>query len=70
MSQAVTKIILNIYRESDTRFLTSELEFLKSLSGLGTEEEEGYCTGQPEPVLLNVYVAPELMPRNEFRQPM
>jgi hypothetical protein len=24
----------------------------------------------PEPVLLNVYGAPELMPRNEFRQPM
>jgi hypothetical protein len=23
-----------------------------------------------EPVLLNVYGAPELMPRNEFRQPM
>ena len=26
------------------------------------------CT--PEPVLLNVYGAPELIPRNEFRQPM
>ncbi len=25
---------------------------------------------QPEPVLLNVYGAPELIPRNEFRQPM
>jgi hypothetical protein len=25
----------------------SELEFLKSLWGLGTEEEEGYRTGQP-----------------------
>jgi hypothetical protein len=25
---------------------------------------------RPEPVLLNVYGAPELMPRNEFRQPM
>jgi hypothetical protein len=24
----------------------------------------------PELVLLNVYGAPELMPRNEFRQPM
>ncbi len=24
----------------------------------------------PEPVLLNVYGAPELIPRNEFRQPM
>jgi hypothetical protein len=23
-----------------------------------------------EPVLLNVYEAPELIPRNEFRQPM
>ncbi len=31
---------------------------------LGLESEE------PEPVLLNVYGAPELMPRNEFRQPM
>jgi hypothetical protein len=27
-------------------------------------------TSEPEPVLLNVYGAPELMPRNEFRQPM
>ncbi len=26
--------------------------------------------GIPEPVLLNVYGAPELIPRNEFRQPM
>jgi hypothetical protein len=25
---------------------------------------------RPEPVLLNVYGAPELIPRNEFRQPM
>ncbi len=25
---------------------------------------------EPEPVLLKVYGAPELMPRNEFRQPM
>jgi hypothetical protein len=24
----------------------------------------------PEPVILNVYGAPELIPRNEFRQPM
>ncbi len=24
----------------------------------------------PEPVLLNIYGAPELIPRNEFRQPM
>jgi hypothetical protein len=24
----------------------------------------------PEPELLNVYGAPELIPRNEFRQPM
>jgi hypothetical protein len=24
----------------------------------------------PEPILLNVYGAPELIPRNEFRQPM
>jgi hypothetical protein len=28
------------------------------------------CLRSPEPVLLNVYGAPELMPRNEFRQPM
>ncbi len=24
----------------------------------------------PDPVLLNVYEAPELIPRNEFRQPI
>jgi hypothetical protein len=28
------------------------------------------CFVDIEPVLLNVYGAPELMPRNEFRQPM
>jgi hypothetical protein len=27
--------------------MKTELEFLKSLWGLGTEEEEGYCTGPP-----------------------
>jgi hypothetical protein len=30
-------------------------------------ESQGFGS---EPVLLNVYGAPELMPRNEFRQPM
>ncbi len=30
----------------------------------------GWEVLSPEPVLLNVYGAPELMPRNEFRQPM
>ena len=28
-------------------FIRPELEFLKSLWGLGTEEEEGYRTGPP-----------------------
>ncbi len=32
----------------------------------GTSDSKEYT----EPVLLNVYGAPELMPRNEFRQPM
>ncbi len=35
-----------------------ELEFLKSLWGLGTEEEEGYRTGPPEPVFANVLWSP------------
>jgi hypothetical protein len=30
----------------------------------------GFMTMGSEPVLLNVYGAPELIPRNEFRQPM
>jgi hypothetical protein len=29
------------------KYFSTELEFLKSLWGLGTEEEEGYCTGPP-----------------------
>jgi hypothetical protein len=33
-----------VARRADT---TKELEFLKSLWGLGTEEEEGYRTGPP-----------------------
>jgi hypothetical protein len=28
------------------------------------------CTSNTGPVLLNVYWAPALIPRNEFRQPM
>ena len=31
---------------------------------------ESHHQKSPEPVLLNVYGAPELIPRNEFRQPM
>ena len=103
-------------RLEQLHFHSTELEFLKSLWGLGTEEEQGYLTGPSEPVfvnalgarnhvtwlagttnrvvlpahrmelipgllkrftnkcsepvLLNVYGAPELIPRNEFRQPM
>jgi hypothetical protein len=34
-------------RKSGNEDETSELEFLKSLWGLGTEEEEGYSTGPP-----------------------
>ncbi len=30
----------------------------------------GMLGSNPEPVFLNVYWAPELIPRNEFRQPM
>jgi hypothetical protein len=52
------------------QLLASELEFLKRLWGLGTEEEEGYRTGPPEPVFLNVHGAQESIPRNEFHQPM
>jgi hypothetical protein len=29
-----------------------------------------HTSENPEPVLINVYGAPELIPRNEFRQPM
>jgi hypothetical protein len=32
--------------------------------------EAKFCHILPEPVFLNVYGAPELIPRNEFRQPM
>jgi hypothetical protein len=58
---------LFVYRPAG---LHSELEFLKSLWGLGTEKEEVYRTGPPEPVFLNVYGAQKSIPRNEFRQPM
>jgi hypothetical protein len=34
-------------RKSGNEDETSELEFLKSLWGLGTEKEEGYSTGPP-----------------------
>ncbi len=46
------------------------LEFLNNFWGLGTEFEYGYRTGPPEPVFLNVYGVPELISRNEIRQPM
>ena len=48
----------------------TELEFLKSLWGLGTEEEDDYRTGTPELVYLNLYGAQESMPRHQLRQPM
>jgi hypothetical protein len=39
---------------------------------LSTQENAAYFFSElnTEPVLLNVYGAPELIPRNEFRQPM
>ncbi len=48
--------------------------FKEGGAGQGRTEQKGGqgrgdCEG-PEPVLLNVFGAPELMPRNEFRQPM
>ncbi len=33
--------------DSRANFRSTELEFLKSLWGLGTEEEQGYLTGPP-----------------------
>jgi hypothetical protein len=33
--------------DSRANFRSTELEFLKSLWGLGTEEEQGYRTGPP-----------------------
>ncbi len=33
--------------------INPELEFFKSLWGLGTEEEYGYRTGPPEPVFVD-----------------
>jgi hypothetical protein len=42
-------------------------DLLESYSILGID----FSSHTPaEPVLLNVYGAPELMPRNEFRQPI
>jgi hypothetical protein len=40
--------------------------------GIGGDlnQREGEGGNTTEPVLLNVYGAPELIPRNEFRQPM
>jgi hypothetical protein len=39
--------------------------------GKGVGEELNHTTARKtEPVLLNVYGAPELIPRNEFRQSM
>ncbi len=43
--------------------------FYNNLWGLGVEQEYG-CPTATEPVFLNVYGDPELIPRNEFRQPM
>jgi hypothetical protein len=34
-------------RSIEAKLINTELEFLKSLWGLGTEEEEGYRTGPP-----------------------
>jgi hypothetical protein len=52
----------------------------RSMAALGFAVTRNFCISSSslplpflaytEPVLLNVYGAPELMPRNEFRQPM
>jgi hypothetical protein len=40
---------------------------VQHITGLKKHQQTNQLT---EPVLLNVYGAPELIPRNEFRQPM
>ncbi len=45
---------------------SSELEFLKSQWGLGTAEEEGYRTGPPEPVFVDVYGHLGIDSKNRF----
>ncbi len=46
----------------------NSLEFLEQILNLGWKDcGSGLCM---EPILLNVYGAPELIPRNEFHQPM
>ncbi len=50
--------------ESQFRRLEKKISTLSNLWSIPEMRE------QSEPVLLNVYGAPELMPRNEFRQPM
>jgi hypothetical protein len=47
------------------RIVSPELEFLKSLWGPGTEEEEGYRTGPP-----GYYRLAEFIPWNWFRGPI
>ncbi len=44
--------------------------FLAPTAAFKIGPQNSICVVLPEPVFLNVYGAPELIPRNEFRQPM
>jgi hypothetical protein len=52
-------------KERDTRYLQPAWHHPLALSWNGIVQRDG-----SEPVFLNVYGAPELILRNEFRQPM
>jgi hypothetical protein len=51
----------------DNRVYITQLE---SVTLAVTDQRLGYCATNSEPVFLNVYGAQELIPRNEFRQPI
>jgi hypothetical protein len=65
--------LCSLATQFQTRILESiprpiaELEFLKSLWGLGTEEEEGYRTGPPA---ARLHRLAEFIPWNRFRGPI
>jgi hypothetical protein len=56
------------YKEATLRFGRQHILIFEVFLGLHRKREGE--EGGTEPVLLNVYGALELIPRNEFRQPM
>ncbi len=60
---------INVRVRYNTRKWDLGEQWMRSSQVVRTSDCQCLSRNSPEPVFLNVYGAPELIPRNEFRQP-